>query len=108
MRNEAVEKIFEHCANVVDKKNEDYGRPDDFYYNFRAVEKLGIPMWVGIVTRFLDKYSRLENAVHQFNTTGKIVMKNETMEDTLIDGINYLALILATYNDWKNEKDDFK
>ncbi len=108
MRNEAVEKIYEHCANVVDKKNTDYGRSDDFYYNFRQVEELGTPMWVGIFTRFLDKHSRLVNAVHQFNTTGKIVMKNETMEDTLIDGINYLALTLATYNDWKNEEDNFQ
>ena len=108
MRNEAVEEIFKTCLETVDKKNNDYGKSDDFYFNFRQVENVGIPLWVGVVIRYLDKHSRLVNAVEQFNTTGKIHLENESLEDTLIDGINYMALILATYRDWKNEKDQYK
>lgn len=105
MRNEEIEAVFKQCSDIVDKKNSDYARPDDFYYNFRAVEdQLSIPIWVGICIRYLDKHSRLVNAVSQFNSTGKMHLENENLEDTLIDGINYLALMLVTYRKWKNEK----
>lgn len=104
MKNEDVEAVFKRCSELIDKKNTDYAKVDDFYYNFRTVEdQLSIPMWVGIVIRYLDKHSRLTNAVSQFNKTGKIHLENETMEDTLMDGINYLALTLVTYNEWKDK-----
>ena len=100
MRNLEVEAVFKHCAELIDKKNSDYATEKDFYSNFRRVENLSIPTWVGIVIRSMDKVVRLENTVAKFNQTGKIHLKNESFEDTFYDLINYFGLALVCYKDW--------
>jgi hypothetical protein len=107
MRNPQIDAVFKECSDLCDKKNEDYASPDDFYKNFRLVETIGIPVWVGIITRFLDKFSRLTGFVKRYMTTGKLHVQHECIEDTFLDGINYLALGLITYREWK-EKTSFK
>ena len=103
MRNPVIDAIFRECSDLCDKKNEDYASPDDFYKNFRLVETIGLPIWVVIITRFLDKFSRLTGFVKRYMTTGKLHVEHECIEDTFLDGINYLALGLITYRKWKNE-----
>ena len=103
MRNPEIDSVFDECSKLCDKKNNDYASPDDFYKNFRLVEAIGLPMWVGIVIRFLDKFSRLTGFVKRWITTGKLHVEHECIEDTFLDAINYLALGLITYRKWKED-----
>ena len=101
MRNPEIEAVFKECADLCDTKNDDYASKDDFYANFRLVEDIGLPMWVGVLIRFLDKYSRLRGFVSRYIKTGKMEVKHESIEDTFKDGINYLAIALVCYRNWK-------
>jgi len=104
MRNENVEKIFEEALTLVNNKNEDYASPIDFYANFRMVEHAGIPTWVGVHVRMLDKISRLNGFVRRFIETGNITSTvDESIEDTLLDAINYSAITLDTYRQYRKE-----
>lgn len=101
MRNESIEGIYEEALELINRKNEDYANPDDFYANFRMVEYSGISTWVGVHVRMLDKISRLQGFVRRFVETGNISSTvDESIEDTLLDTINYAAITLDTYRQY--------
>ena len=100
MINPRISDIFKECLSLCDTKNEDYANPKDFYANFRTVEATGLPIWVGVWIRLLDKISRVNGFIRRYNTSGKISAHHESIEDTLKDGINYLAICLDTYRQW--------
>jgi hypothetical protein len=101
MRNKNIEGIYEEALALVNTKNEDYANPDDFYANFRMVEYSGIKTWVGVHVRMLDKISRLQGFVRRFIETGNISSAvDESIEDTLLDTINYAAITLDTYRQY--------
>jgi hypothetical protein len=108
MRNKNIENIFKECSDLCNSKNEDYANSTDFYANFRTVEDLGIPVWVGVYVRFLDKVKRMSGFICRFNNTGKLSVNHESIEDTLKDGINYLAICLDSYRQWQKQQDHQK
>ena len=108
MRNKNIEAIFKECSDLCDSKNEDYANNQDFYANFRTVESLGVPVWVGVYIRFMDKVSRMSGFIKRFNQTGKMSVNHESIEDTLKDGINYLAICLDSYRQWQRENNHAK
>ena len=97
MKNERVENIYYECMKIVDDKNHDYASKDDFYKNFRMVEVIGTPAWVGCYIRFLDKVSRMNGFIERLQKDGKAEVKNESIEDTFLDEINYMAICLDLY-----------
>ena len=103
MLNKNVEKIFnDEALKLINSKNEDYASPQDNYANFRMVEFSGLPTWVGVHVRLQDKISRLNGFVRRFIETGNISSAvDESMEDTLLDTINYSAIMLDTYRQYK-------
>jgi len=105
MRNENIENIFKECSELCDSKNEDYATSEDFYANFRSVESLGLPVWVGVYIRFMDKVSRMSGFIFRFMSTGAMSVKHESIEDTLKDGINYLAICLDSYRQWHKHEE---
>lgn len=109
MRNKNIENIFnEECLKLVNSKNKDYANPQDFYANFRMSELAGIPMFVGVHVRLLDKISRLNSFLERFNRTGEMSVEHESIEDTLLDAINYSAICLDTYRIWQRENEHQK
>lgn len=88
--------------NIVTVKNADYcgGDARDFAFeNFCAVEDDGLcTTEVGLWTRFRDKTSRMLT----FLRGNALKVKEETIEDTIIDACNYLIL-LAGYLKWKRD-----
>jgi len=105
MLNKNIERIFnEEALKLINSKNEDYANPDDFYANFRMVEYAGLPTWIGVHVRMLDKISRLNGFVRRFIETGDISSNHESIEDTLLDAINYSAITLDTYRQYIEEK----
>lgn len=94
----------EMCAKMIEitaKKNADYtgGSPCPFG-NFSQVERTGIcSTETGFLVRMTDKFARITS----FVTIGMLQVKDETVEDTLIDLANY-CILFAGYLKSKRAK----
>jgi len=99
------------CQKLIDitaKKNADYtGVSDDAFANFRQIAGLVGPragnmagtgtvdmVAVGFVTRMSDKLSR----VGSFVSKGELMVKDESVQDTLLDLANYCILFAGYLN----------
>ena len=76
---------------LMKKKNADYASDEDALKNFRFAELIGFP------TRMGDKVSRLQQIIK----SGKVHVKSESIEDTLLDLSNYCHLMMAYIKDTK-------
>lgn len=93
----ATERLFEKHGHLTSsafalmaKKNHDYrGGSGDPYANFRSAPQLGITPIQGILLRMNDKMMRVKT----FDEKGELKVKDEGVEDALIDIINYAVLI---------------
>src|SRR6056297_406529 len=85
--------ICDKMMEVTKAKNHDYsGWNDDPFANFKSCEGYGISTEIGFITRMSDKISRVKSFVDQ----GVCNVKDETIEDTLIDLANY-SILMAGY-----------
>lgn len=86
---EKTAKMVEICK----AKNSDYaGASSDPFANFTRVESLGIcKTEVGFLTRMTDKLCRIAS----FVAKGTLAVKDESVEDTLLDLANYCLLFGA-------------
>ena len=97
MRTEDVIKLHHDlCAtaqSLMRQKQADYTNgTDDPFRNFALGPSMGVgTVPSGIFIRFLDKVSRLATFIHK----GKFEV-NESLQDTIVDGINYLVLLHAS------------
>lgn len=96
------------CAKalaVSTAKNNDYARPQDSvndpyapFANFRKSELMGIcTTEQGFMVRLMDKMCRVANLLKPDHV---MAVKDEKLEDTLQDAVNYL-IILAAYLETK-------
>jgi len=76
-------------------KRHDYAKNEDIFSNFRVCELGGIPAWKGCAVRLSDKFSRLM----QFMKEEKLEVKDEKIEDTLLDLANYALITLILYQE---------
>lgn len=81
--------LLEEMKTLHENKAADYGVDEDPLANIRASEEIGIPAWQGAFLRALDKVRR----VKAFIRNGEL--KNESVEDSLMDGAAYFLLALA-------------
>lgn len=80
---------FEECIRLAERKNHDYAGEADALRNFRACEALGIcNLETGIVVRLSDKLSRIARLMQ-----AEAAVKDESIDDTILDAINYLAIM---------------
>ena len=84
--------IHEECYQIALKKNNDYG--------MESLTKYGIK---GLNVRIGDKMSRLDQLIY-FDTTSLI--KEETIEDTAKDIINYLTYLIMISRGQIHERDE--
>jgi hypothetical protein len=83
-----------HTARTISiAKNHDYtGDASDPFANFARVEAMGIcSTQVGFLVRLTDKLSRIAT----FAKHGRLEVPDESVQDTIIDAINYLVLLSA-------------
>lgn len=86
------ERTHEKCLEISRAKCADYTNEDPFS-NFRSVQGLGLcSIEVGILVRMTDKFSRISNLL---GNKKEAQVKNESVQDTLYDLINYSAILLA-------------
>jgi len=86
-------EAHEEIKALHKKKGADYGTQNDPFNNLRAAETFGIPSYIGVMLRMEDKMSRLRAFVRNGS------LKNESVEDTLLDLANYSILALALYRE---------
>ena len=91
------QSMSDKALAICKKKNNDYtsaaGGGSDPFANFSRVEAMGIMTTEqGFLVRMTDKMSRLST----YAALGRLEVNDETVEDTLLDLINY-AILLAAY-----------
>ena len=83
---------LETMLEIAIAKNADYAGEKGAFHNFETVENLGITGTAqGILVRMTDKLCRIANLVE-----AEARVKDESIEDTLIDLANY-SIILKCY-----------
>ena len=95
-----VRRTFAHGLEIISRKNQDYGAGSDPFRNFRSASVVGLSVERAILVRTLDKLSRVSTLLDK-----PPAVVEESLEDTIIDAINYLA-ILKAYRD--TEKASFQ
>ncbi len=89
---------FEQGLALMIKKNSDYSDPEDAFANFKRSEIVAVPVERGMLVRIMDKISRISNVLD-----AEPEVKDESLEQTLIDTMNYFNLLL-TYVQQKEAK----
>lgn len=88
-----AQKTMDKMLEISKQKNADYtGDSNDPFSNFTRVEALGIcSTEQGFLTRMTDKMCRITSFVNQ----GTLMVKDESVEDTLQDLANYCILFMG-------------
>lgn len=87
---EDLNATFAACLEISHKKNADYAGDADPFKNFRMSEQVGVDPARAILVRISDKLSRISNLLDR-----EAEVKDERLEDTICDMINYLAILKA-------------
>ena len=87
----SLEKTFKVCLDIAHKKNSDYAQNTDPFKNFKFAELIGLGVDKAILVRISDKLARISNLTDKKS----IAVLDENLEDTIIDAINYLAILKA-------------
>src|SRR4030067_624493 len=95
-------ELLEKMAELHSNKNHDYAGEGDPLRNFRKAKEQGVEPWRGIMISLSDKWSRLESFCRQ----GTLKIKDESLEDTLMDNAVYSLLAILLYREAKSEKSD--
>lgn len=83
-------RLCKQALGIMEDKNHDYrGGTGDPYANFRGSTSLDIHPVVGILLRIQDKMMRIRTFVEK----GELKVKGESIDDALMDMINYTVLI---------------
>lgn len=86
-------EICNKMNEITVRKNADYsGASTSPFFNVEKIEKKGlVSTEMGLLVRINDKLSRIEN----FILKGEYKVKEESLEDTIIDANNYLIMLLG-------------
>jgi len=74
---------------LMTKKNQDYTGGGGPFANLQACSVIGVDPIQGTIIRMLDKLQRINSYV----VNGELAVKDEGLEDTLVDLINYSVLV---------------
>lgn len=86
----SIEKTYSDGVELIKAKNHDYAGSTDPWKNFRSAEIVGLTPDHAILVRVLDKIARINNLRNNIAAVG-----SEKVEDTILDCINYLAILKA-------------
>jgi hypothetical protein len=82
---------------IMRRKNQDYTAGGGCFDNFRHAEVFGVPGETGLLIRVMDKLMRMKS----FITNGTLAVKSESVEDAVVDVINYMVLLAGMIQERK-------
>ncbi len=98
---ETIKQLDERLINVLNAKGEDYASTEDRLGNFKRISLAAKTLGVDVNTAHgyamfmvLLKIDRINNLLNNNKTPN-----NEGVEDSFLDGINYLKLSYCCYKD---------
>lgn len=97
-------EMLEAMAELHSRKNHDYAGTSDPLKNLRACKRLELDPFMGVMVRLQDKWSRLE----EFVKSGTLMVKNESVKDTLMDNAVYSILAIILYEEQEKEELDYQ
>lgn len=86
----SLEETYIKVLDIARRKNADYADNADPFKNFKMCEQFGVSAEQGILVRISDKISRIGNLLNK-----EAQVKDESINDTIEDAINYLAILKA-------------
>lgn len=93
--------LCSRSCDLMKKKSEDYATGDDPFANFKRGEILGFATSEeGLMLRVVDKISRIST----FLKRGQLNVENESVEDSIMDIINYMVLLQGMLVDKNNKR----
>ena len=92
-----ISETFTYCLALMQKKNKDYAKEEDAFANFRLSEMVGVGPERANLVRVADKLARISNLLDKSND-----VSDESVEDTINDVINYMAILKSMI---KHKKD---
>lgn len=95
-----IEDGYKKAHGIIVKKNSDYATGEDPFKNFKMASLIGITPERAILVRISDKLARISNLM---NPGKKAQVSDEAIEDTILDMINYLAILRAFLQDEKDK-----
>lgn len=96
-------ELMEKAMAIHAAKNSDYATGSDPLSNFRECEKAGVTAEDGCYTRLSDKWCRVQNLLRKERTGGSPAV-DESIEDTLLDAVNYCAILIVLREERKAKK----
>jgi hypothetical protein len=89
-----IENTYKQGVELIKTKNSDYASDEDPWRNFGFATLIGLDVKQAILLRTVDKIARISNLLKQ-----EAKVKDETITDTLLDAVNYLAILKAKIED---------
>jgi Nucleotide modification associated domain 1 len=98
-----MERTYQMGVEIVKKKNNDYATNEDALSNFKVIEHLGVVEYKrAMLVRMADKFARISNLMKEDKTRQVL---DERLEDTLLDLINYAAILKAALEEEQDLRD---
>lgn len=91
---DSVSKTYQEGLGLIERKNKDYAGNGDPFQNFRACTAIGVTPEKALLVRIMDKITRISNLLER---EGQV--KDEAIEDTCLDLVNYAAILKAYLED---------
>jgi anti-sigma28 factor (negative regulator of flagellin synthesis) len=89
---ELHKELTDKMREITIRKNADYATSGDAFSNFKLVQQFGVASAEqGFFTRMTDKMSRIASFIEK----GELQVKDESVEDTLLDLANYSLLLIG-------------
>jgi hypothetical protein len=85
-----IEETFKRGHDLVKIKNSDYAGAENPFRNFEFAQLAGMDVNRAILLRVIDKIARISNLLDK-----EAMVKDESVEDTCLDIINYIAIMMA-------------
>ena len=92
-------ELCEKARQLMEAKNADYSNGGDPFHNFRGASFLHVDPVKGALIRLQDKVARLVS----FLDRGDLKVKDESVDDTIIDMINYSVIVREMIREKKEQ-----
>ena len=97
---EHIEEVYKRGVDLIKTKNQDYGADSNPFKNFEHTVIAGVSPERAIVVRMADKLSRISTCLDK-----DVQVMDEKVDDTVLDLINYAAILHARLTANKENKD---